>query len=65
VLFCGLGEAWTKEESVCRAHCGRIVNDQNQDTRRMGKDYENLCASGEMFVYAAMIRLMTRRIARV
>ena len=27
-------------------------------------DYERLCASGEAFVYAAMIRLMTRRIAR-
>ncbi len=28
-------EAWTKEKSVCRAHItGRIVNDQNQDTRR-------------------------------
>jgi putative transposase len=36
--------------------------DQN---RRMSKDYERLCASGEVFVYAAMIRLMTRRIARV
>ena len=30
--------------------------DQN---RRMSKDYERLCASGEAFVYAAMIRLMT------
>ena len=36
--------------------------DQN---RRMSKDYEKLCASGEAFVYAAMIRLMTRRLARV
>jgi putative transposase len=35
--------------------------DQN---RRMSKDYERLCASGEAFVYAAMIRLMTRRLAR-
>jgi putative transposase len=33
--------------------------------RRMGKDYERLCASGEALVYAAMIRLMTRRLARV
>jgi putative transposase len=33
--------------------------------RRMSKDYERLCASGEAFMYAAMIRLMTRRIARV
>ena len=32
---------------------------------RMSKDYERLCASGEAFVYAAMIRLMTRRLARV
>jgi transposase len=32
--------------------------------RRMGKDYERLCASGEALVYAAMIRLMIRRLAR-
>jgi putative transposase len=32
--------------------------------RRMSKDYERLCASGEAFVYAAMIRLMLRRLAR-
>jgi hypothetical protein len=31
----------TKEESVCRAHCGRIVNDRNQDTRRMTVDNED------------------------
>jgi putative transposase len=36
--------------------------DQN---RRMSKDYERLCASGEALVYAAMIRLMLRRLARV
>jgi putative transposase len=34
--------------------------DQN---RRMSKDYERLCASGEAYVYAAMIRLMMRRLA--
>ncbi len=33
--------------------------------RRMSKDYERLCASAEAFVYAAMIRLMVRRLARV
>ncbi len=34
--------------------------------RRMSKDYERfLCASGEAFVYAAMSRLMTRRLTRV
>jgi putative transposase len=32
--------------------------------RRMSKDYERLCASGEALVYAAMIRLMTRRLVR-
>ena len=31
--------------------------------RRMSKDYERLCASGEAFVYAAMSRLMLRRLA--
>ncbi len=36
--------------------------DQN---RRMSKDYERLCASGEAFVYAAMSRLMLRRLVRV
>jgi hypothetical protein len=33
--------------------------------RRMSKDYERLCASAEAFVYAAMVRLMARRLARV
>ena len=33
--------------------------------RRMSKDYERWCARGEALVYAAMIRLMTRRLARV
>jgi hypothetical protein len=28
------------------------------------RDYERLCASAEAFVYAAMIRLMVRRLAR-
>ncbi len=36
--------------------------DQN---RRMSKDYERLCASGESLVYAAMIRLMVRRLIRL
>ncbi len=34
------------------------------NNRRMSKDYERLCASGEAFVYAAMTRLMVRRLAR-
>ena len=32
--------------------------------RRMSKDYERLCATGEAFDYAAMTRLMVRRLAR-
>ena len=32
-------------------------------SRRMSKDYERLCASSEAFVYAAMTRLMVRRLA--
>jgi putative transposase len=32
--------------------------------RRMSKDYESLCATGEAFVYAAMSRLMVRRLTR-
>src|SRR5919112_3540757 len=32
--------------------------------RRMSKDYERLCATGEAFVYIAMTRLMVRRLAR-
>ncbi len=32
--------------------------------RRMSKDYERLCATSETFVYAAMTRLMVRRLAR-
>lgn len=29
VLSAGLGKAWIKEESVCRPHVGRVVNDRN------------------------------------
>jgi len=33
---------------------------------RISKDYERLCATSEsLFVYAAMVRLMVRRLARV
>ncbi len=35
------------------------------NNRRMAKDYERLCATGEAFVYAAMTRLMVRRLTRV
>jgi hypothetical protein len=31
--------------------------------RRMSKDYERLCSTGEAFVYAARTRLMLRRLA--
>jgi transposase len=32
--------------------------------RRMSKDYERLCATGEAFIYAAMIRLMLKRLTQ-
>ena len=32
--------------------------------RRMSKDYERLCATAEAFIYAAMTRLMVRRLVR-
>src|ERR687897_1511822 len=32
--------------------------------RRMAKEYERLCTTGESFVYAAMTRLMVRRLVR-
>jgi putative transposase len=32
--------------------------------RRMSKNYERLCATAEAFIYAAMTRLMARRLAR-
>ncbi len=32
--------------------------------RRMSKDHERLCSTGEAFIYAAMTRLVVRRLAR-
>jgi putative transposase len=53
--FVALPRRWVVERTLAWL-------DQN---RRLSKDYERLCASGEALVYAAMIRLMTRRLARV
>ena len=36
----------------------------SQNRRRMSRDYERLCATGEAFIYVAMSRLMVRRLAR-
>ena len=33
-------------------------------SRRLSKDYERLCEPGEALIYAAMIRIMARRLAR-
>ena len=38
-----------------------LVGPEQEDELR---DYERLCGSAEAFVYAAMIRLMVRRLAR-
>ena len=49
-----LPRRWVVERTIC------WIDQQ----RRMSKDYERLCASGEALVYAAMIRLMVRPLAR-
>ncbi len=36
----------------------------SQNGRMSKEDYEKLCATGEAFVYAAMIRLLVRRLVR-
>jgi len=33
-------------------------------SRRLSKDHERLCETGEAMIYAAMTRLMARRLAR-
>ncbi len=43
-----------------RANLLLALSEQEDELR----DYERLCASAEAFVYAAMIRLMARRLAR-
>ena len=35
-----------------------------EQNRRLSKDYEELTATSEAFVYVAMTRLMARRLAR-
>jgi hypothetical protein len=44
-----------------RAHVLLALSEQEDEPM----DYERLCASAQAFVYAAMIRLMARRLARV
>jgi transposase len=52
--FAALARRWVVERTFAWL-------DQN---RRMSKDYERLCATSEAFIYAAMTRLMVRRLAR-
>jgi transposase len=47
---------------ICEQSIERTIAWLDQQ-RRLSKDYERLCASSEAFVYACMIRLMTRRLA--
>ncbi len=61
-----------ERESRVPAHAELVICDQSiertfswlSQNRRMSKDYERLCATGEAFVYATMSRLMVRRLAR-
>ena len=34
-------------------------------SRRLSKDYERLCDTGEAMIYATMTRLMARRLSRL
>ena len=52
--FVALPKRWIVERSLAWV----------SHNRRMSKDYERLCSTGEAFVYAAMTRLMVRRLAR-
>jgi hypothetical protein len=64
------GEA--QREPLTPRHTKLVFCDQSIETteawidqnRRMSKDYERLPESGEAFIYVAMSRLMTRRLAR-
>ena len=72
----GVGKS-RREDRLAEAHAAERLSSVAQEVgglertfswlsqnRRMSKDYERLCASAEAFVYAAMIRLMARRLAR-
>jgi transposase len=59
------GELWTIIEALLTPESPKPKGGRIDQKRRMSKDYERLCASGEALVYAAMIRLMVRRLARV
>jgi putative transposase len=48
---------------ICEQSIERTLSWIDQQ-RRMSKDYERLPESGEAFIYVAMSRLMTRRLAR-
>jgi len=52
-------EQWLHEGVVVERSFAWICHN-----RKMSKDYERLCASGEAFVHAAMSRLIVRRLAR-
>jgi hypothetical protein len=54
-FWCCLGEVGRRAYAV-------LDRPEQEDELR---DYERLCASGEALVYAAMIRLMTKRLAHV
>jgi putative transposase len=48
---------------ICEQSIERTFSWLGQN-RRLSKDYERLPESGEAFIYAAMSRLMARRLAR-
>ena len=61
----------TEREPRIPAHAEFVICDQSiertfswlDQNRRMSKDYERLPETGEVLLYAAMSRLMVRRLA--
>jgi putative transposase len=51
------------EFAICDQSIERTFSWLSQN-RRLSKDYERLAESSEAFIYAAMSRLMARRLAR-
>ena len=58
---CSRVEALRFSETLERGADLRVVEPEQ---KRMSKDYEGLCSTSESFVYAAMSRLVVRRMAR-
>jgi hypothetical protein len=57
------GETARKDRPMAKKQWSELSAVQKWGNRRMAKDHERLCATGEAFIHATMTRLMTRRLA--